>query len=97
MPVVHAELAERSALPHGLPDQVRQWRKRDVTASLTHVTDYVTFAPNLAQSDGLRPAGCMHGASAVPAGGLAIRQSILILLMFLRYCRNMSRRAARDF
>jgi len=47
--------------------------KSRVTASLTYVTDYVTYAPNLAQSDGLRPAGCMHGASAVPAGGLATR------------------------
>jgi hypothetical protein len=97
MPVVHAELPNVRRCRMDCRIKSGNVKKRDVTASLTLVTDYVTYAPNLAQSDGLRPAGCMHGASAVPAGGLAIRQSLLILLMFLRYCRNMSRRAGRDF
>ena len=44
-----------------------------VTVVLTVVTDYVTYAPDLAQSDGLRPAGRKHGASAAPARGFATR------------------------
>jgi hypothetical protein len=73
MPVVHAELPNVRRCRMDCRIKSGNGKKRDVTASLTLVTDYVTYAPNLAQSDGLRPAGCMHGASAVPAGGLATR------------------------